>query len=294
MASATIPVDLLNPGQVFGCIGILEATRLLTGKRVSGGFDWRTPGNATFTAECSGDASPVAAVLEFLAHADVSSVVRAGSSLSTDTPWDIPTHALAADDALVYREPSSPAALPARLSAGGRTLLVAHWGDTTKRDSVKFWAGAGGLPGAALLRGGLALARDQLERAFDDPFGISAPQSSSFRFDWRRDYVPIGVGFSLNNHSDLLPQGYPVTEILAAIGLSYARPLRPDPRNKLIYRYSVIGTRDGKPRQYPLPIIRAALGCAPLPFPARTFRIDMDWPGKENQARCITNVTEEN
>ncbi len=29
MASATVPVDLLNPGQVFACLGIMEAAEIL-------------------------------------------------------------------------------------------------------------------------------------------------------------------------------------------------------------------------------------------------------------------------
>ena len=32
---------------------------------------------------------------------------------------------------------------------------------------------------------------------------------------------------------------------------------------------------------------------ARLPFPRRTFRMTLEWPGQENQARCITDVVEE-
>jgi CRISPR-associated protein Csx14 len=124
-----------------------------------------------------------------------------------------------------------------------------------------------------------------------DPFSVSAPQSSSFRFDWRRDYVPIDAGFSLNEHGKLEPRGYPLVEILAAIGLANARPAR---LRKLEYRYGVVGRAHASdPAHLPLPFVRAALGCAPLPFPFRRFRMDLDWPGQENQARCITTVSEE-
>jgi CRISPR-associated protein Csx14 len=30
-----------------------------------------------------------------------------------------------------------------------------------------------------------------------------------------------------------------------------------------------------------------------LPFPTRNFTMQLDWPGQENQARCITTVREE-
>jgi CRISPR-associated protein Csx14 len=39
MAEHTIPVDLLNPGQVFACLGFLEAADVLLGD-AEGGFDW--------------------------------------------------------------------------------------------------------------------------------------------------------------------------------------------------------------------------------------------------------------
>ncbi|MFO7566468.1 MAG: type I-U CRISPR-associated protein Cas8c [Enhygromyxa sp.] len=290
MTLAKIPVDLLNPGQVFGCIGILEAARQLGKEEVVGGFDWREPGTSMFIAECAGDVDPVTKTLDFLARAQVSSVVSNDSELNFEK-WDIPTRRLGEVDPLPYREPSSPAAAPALLEADGKALMVTHWGDTTVRDNVKFWAGAGGYPGAGLLRDALALIRDNILDAMTDPFGLAAPQSSSFRFEWRRDYVPLDVGFSLNNHSGLVPLGYPLTEVLAAIGLTHARPHRPDRRDKLHYRYGVIGGADAT--TYPLPLLRAALGCAQLPFPTRTFNITLDWPGKEGQARCITAVAEE-
>jgi CRISPR-associated protein Csx14 len=186
------------------------------------------------------------------------------------------------------RFPQKPASLPAVLINGSQEILVDSWGDTTNRDSVKFWAGSGGYPGAALLRDALDLIRDGIEDARHDPFAVAAPQKSSFRFDWRRDYVPMGIGFSLNEHAKIVPLGYPLVEILAAIGLQHARPQRPNRLDKLKYRYAVIG---GK--AVPAALHRAALGCTQLPFATRTFRMILDWPGKENQARCITSVAEE-
>ena len=86
--------------------------------------------------------------------------------------------------------------------AGEHCIRIDHWGDQTERDNVKFWAGASGYPGAALARDALsqmkALGDNPLAAAAADPFAVSGPQSSSFRFDWRRDYVE-----KLREHQEL-------------------------------------------------------------------------------------------
>ena len=112
---------------------------------------------------------------------------------------------------------------------------------------------------------------------------------------WRRDYIPLHAGFSLNAHGNIETLGYPLVELLAAIGLTHARPLRPSWRDKLTYAYAVAGrARTGDDTWLPLPLLRAALGKAPLPFAMRHFKMLLDWPGKKDQARSITTVTEEN
>ena len=169
--------------------------------------------------------------------------------------------------------------------------MLDYWGDTTQRDNVKFWAGSGGYPGAALVRDALSLVEGRIVDHASDPFALTAEQTSSFRFDWRRDYVPIDAGFSPNVHGNVVMQGYPLVELLAAIGLSHARPFRYD---KLHYSYGVIGAEEST--VHPAIFVRAALGArrAPIPgIPFRLFRMNLKWPGQENQARCITNVIEE-
>jgi CRISPR-associated protein Csx14 len=99
----------------------------------------------------------------------------------------------------------------------------------------------------------------------------------------------MDVGFSPNAHGDLTMVGFPLVEILAAIGLENARPER---INKLAYRYGVIGIASPD-NLLPLLYLRAALGASQLPFPQRIFQMSLGWPGQENQARCITDVIEE-
>ena len=190
-----------------------------------------------------------------------------------------------------FPDPQSPATLPAVLrDGGGAEVAIDYWGDATNRDNLKLWAGAAGYPGAALLRNAREQARGSIRQYLDDPFGLPAVQTSSFRFDWRRDYIPVEAGFSPNEHRDVLMVGYPVVELLAAIGVSHARPCR---STKLEYRYGVLGGEE----TLDLVFLRAALGAetSPVPgIPYRRFVMRLGWPGRANQARCITHVTEEN
>lgn len=303
MAEAAIPVDLFNPGQVFACLGFLEAAEVLLGG-AEGGFEWEDGASAARFRFCCADGTetPVARVLRFLQQTDVREVAPDG--------WTVPLSRRKneKDDKYAKRleahmlwlqslersasypgpKPESPATLLAAMRDGGHEILLDYWGDGSSRDNVKFWAGAGGYPGAALARDALDLIR-RGDYAVQNILDVPAPQSSSFRFDWRRDYIAIDTGFAVNDHSDITMVGFPLVEIMAAIGVSHARPQRLD---KLRYRYGVIGS-GAKDVLLPPAFLRAALGCAQLPFPQRFFSMRLDWPGQEGQARCITDVTEE-
>ena len=290
MAETSIPFDLTNPGQVFACLGFIEAAEVLLGE-ARGGFDWRDPADVRFRLAARGGDDPAVRVLRFLDEATVTSFAPAISPHSTDK-WKIETEK---DDSCVFPfRDSGPDVLPARLSDGtGKDIEIDHWGDQgqARRDRVKFWAGAGGYPGAGLTRDALDLIRGRAADHARDPFSLSAEQSSSFRFDWRRDYVPIDAGFSPNAHGEVVMRGYPIVELLAAIGLTNARPMR---RERLEYRYGVAGLASDD--LYDPIFLRAALGVEKAPFPGMPFRLftmRLDWPGQEGQARCITDVIEE-
>lgn len=296
MAEASIPVDLFNPGQVFACIGFAEAADVLLGG-AQGVFDWSDPARSVFRLRTNGDESPVLRVLRFIDAAQAVAVAPTDSAniAAWNDSWGNRPATMDRDAGYPFPDPPSPATLVCRLSDGVHALALEHWGDATERDNVKFWAGAGGYPGAGLAADALALVQGSAAAAVDDPFALGAPQSSSFRLDWRRDYIPIHAGFSLNAHGDIDTLGFPLVELLGAIGLGNARPMRPDWRNKLVYGYAVAGRADlSETTWLPLPFLRAALGMAPLPFPMRRFKMLLDWPGKEGQARSITTVTEEN
>lgn len=295
MAEAFVPVDLLNPGQVFACLGFVEAAEILLGD-AQGVFDWTEPSETKFRIRASGNVSPVRCVLEFLGRAEARAVALVGTTNAEKwiQSWGPDPLLRERSSGYPYPDPDSPATLMCILADGEHTLMLDHWGDVTRRDNVKFWAGARGYPGAALARDALDLVRDRVSDAENDPFGLSAVQSSSFRFDWRRDYIPIDLGFSLNDQSNIHCVGYPLVELLATIGLSHARPRRPEPRNKLVYEYAVIGReRHENDFWFNPDILRPALGLTPFPFPTRRFRMLLNWPGQEGQARSITTVIEE-
>jgi CRISPR-associated protein Csx14 len=291
VADAWIPVDLFNPGQVFACIGFAEAANVLLGD-AEGCFDWSKRGAARFCLRATGEENPIGRVLRFLSQARV--VAEAPSKSENIVVWKKSwgDHPLELPRSAAYPapDPDSPATLVAVLSAGEDRVYIDHWADTV-RDNAKFWAGSGGYPGSALTRDALDLVRDCAVEWTHDPFSLALPQSSSFRLDWRRDYIPIDAGFSLNPHGGAIQAvGYPLVELLGAIGLTHARPRRLG--TKLEYRYGAAGT-SSEAVWLSLAFLRAALGGSQLPFEMRHFHMLLSWPGKEGQARAITQVTEE-
>ncbi len=245
MGRASIPVDLANPGQVFACLGFLEAAEVLLND-AEGGFDWTDEGNVTFVLSAKGELNPVEAVLAFLAKAKIQALSPLGSNRSDE--WGGETFV---DKGSLF--PVSPrvkennkqiwikeSALPIRLKSADASIQVSHWADTGNgRQPLKTWGGAGGKSGAArmrdLLDSACAVIRGDATGVSKDPFNKPSPVSG-FRLEMRRDYVSMDIGFSLNAHqSAMSAQGFPLVEVLAVIGLENARPHVID---RLHYRYS--------------------------------------------------------
>jgi CRISPR-associated protein Csx14 len=289
MGRDRLSVDLLNPGQVFACLGLMEASELLCGP-CEGGFDAPLgDSEATFVFAVDGTDTPLRAILEFLRAAHVRAVAPQGSKVAVKEP-DLDT-VTGAPKEFPAPEPHSPAALPIELCNGGRSIPVTHWADGSSRDNVKFWGGSGGKSGAAFARDIIAKVRalsdEKWNATLGDPFNFDAAMTSSFRFDWRRDYIPLDLGFSLNEHTgQITAVGYPFVELLAAIGLEHARPSRPNPRGKLEYRYAAWT------EPLSTTLARAALGApSRFPFPLRLFRMRLGCP--DRHARCIVDAYEE-
>ena len=293
MNCSSVPVDLLNPGQVFACLGLMEMTEILAG-HCKVRFNYAANETACLFEISSQADKPVEDAVRFLAQCRVVAVApdqRSGERLSA-AKWGVETEE-ATEGYFPGAPPDSPATLPVRLRRDDIEIPIEHWmdGPRVDRDNVKFWAGAGGYPGAALARDALSVLPKPDENEWAglpfDPFSWSAPMDSSFRFDWRRDYIPLDAGFSPNEQKAVGMVGFPLVEVLAAIGLQNARPARVQRRDKLSYRYRVSNV------WLPASLARAALGAPESGLPVRTFRMQLGWPGKKNQARCIINAEEE-
>lgn len=290
MIERRIPVDFLNPGQVFACLGLMEAAEILIGP-AEGAFVEDAEGQG-FVIAVEGPADPVATVLAFLATAKVVALSPDPDRLAVPKDGIDTVHAdPGATSSFPTTAPNSPAALPIRLVAGepAISLPISHWaeGRAIGRDNVKFWAGSGGYSGAALAFDALEMLPPPPSNLWPEtverPFALSGQQSSSFRFDWRRDYIPLDSGFSPNRHDAVKMVGYPLVELLAAIGLEHARPMR---EHKLVYRYGLWTAA------LPTALARPALGGVTPGVPLRHFRMTLGWPGQEGQARAIVTAEE--
>ena len=74
MAEASIPVDLLNPGQVFACLGLMEATEILCGP-CEASFNYRgSEYAADFCIGVDGATRPRVGNLRFLVRAEAKAI----------------------------------------------------------------------------------------------------------------------------------------------------------------------------------------------------------------------------
>ena len=162
MAEAAIPVDLFNPGQVFACLGFLEAAEILLGD-AEGGFDWsrKAEEGSTFRLRARGEENPFETVLAFLAEAEVK---RFGPVGYTDPPPkkgkkdaeeedDDEDDDESEFDKKIITSPielseTFPAkigdqmTLPVRLGGGNHPVVeLGHWADGSSRDDFRLYSG---------------------------------------------------------------------------------------------------------------------------------------------------------
>ncbi len=288
MNQASIPVDLFNPGQVFACMGFLEATEALRGD-ARGHFDWTDAAPPRFHITTSGDGNPFARVLEFLATCRI----HAMGPADLETDLKVETFPSAKPEAM---------ALPLRLEGrDGSHLEIGHWADGTHRDPFKLYSGnrsakgiaskllhgklkassKSGAQGAVEVQGMAQLWQKRQEQLIADPFSSLTPLEGTFNMDPRGAWTTRDAGYSPNDHAGIKVTGSPVVEILAAIGLEHARPLR---SHRWTVRYGVWET--------PLPplLARPCLSATPVGIPLRVFTFDLEAKGKN---KMVTFATEE-
>ena len=305
MAVSEIPVDLANPGQVFACLGFMEAAEILIGGAMAT-FAWSgAETSAHFRLEADGVEAPVPHVLRFLVEAEVVSLAPAGSGLSTieKKSGGVQTVQVARGEpfpmSIVDRDGSAIGAgsLPVRMSASGNEIDVAHWRDSQRRtglEPLKLWSPTYGISAASTMRE--CLSRLPEERS-KNPFDHSAYMRPAFRLDHRSGYTPLSAGFSPNKHANgaFLFVGFPVVEAIAAVGLTYARPKRIASARPPAYEYGVLGASE----VIDPTILRASMGgtqcladAALRRFRFQLARIGDSWPEDQKQAQTIVDVTE--
>jgi CRISPR-associated protein Csx14 len=238
MAEADIPVDLFNPGQVFACLGFLEAAEILLGD-AEGGFDWSDEANVRFHLRAAGEENPIAAVLTFLAEAEV--IVLAPSGV--EGPWPsgaeptqefpAPLKALRKSDGKGF----TASVLPVALRRGTDCVPITHWLKKDSRDPLKLFAGqqVGAQLASNMLIGDPAKKGSEgyqhihpalQEKNFADPFNEVCPVGGRFGFDARGGWDSMRIGVSLDKNG-ILVRISPQVEVLAAMGLENALPVMP-------------------------------------------------------------------
>lgn len=160
MSTASIPVDLFNPGQVFACLGFLEAADILLGD-AEGGFDWKNEEAARFVLSAEGERNPFETVLEFLAeaepkrwgpigYADPPLKKGKGDDEGEESEDDENSNESVAEGEKPTLDLSSNflakvgdrMALPIRFGGVNRPVVeLGHWADGSSRESFKLYAG---------------------------------------------------------------------------------------------------------------------------------------------------------
>jgi CRISPR-associated protein Csx14 len=276
MVQASIPVDLFNPGQVFACLGFLEATDVILGD-AEGGFDWSEEADVRFALRANGGENPFAVVLRLLARAEVRRLAPIGYS-DANVQSDGPVHML---ETFPGRE-ANPRDLPVRLEVDSQHLDFGHWCDGSSRNDFKLYAGQQRAPGIVreMLRGIGALWKEHGVKLAEEPFRAIAMGGSSFKLDARKAWTGIDAGYSPDEQGHGIAAS-PVVELLAAVGLEHARPDEYETRQ---VRYGAWGGL------LPPTLARPALAGAPVGIALRMFRFTLDLAGKN---KVVTFAQEE-
>jgi CRISPR-associated protein Csb3 len=292
MSAASIPVDLFNPGQVFACLGFLEAADLLLGD-AEGGFDWGDEDNAKFTLSADGERHPFGTVLEYLARSEVK-VIRPKDIVG---PWperSIPSAIFPAPLRQLLKSNKrgyTANALPLAITDGKNSLSISNWLEGDGRDVLKLFAGnqVGAQLVASMLNGqsgavGLQQLLPTIKK--DDlrcPFDVTGPVGGRFGYDARGAWDAIRLGMSLDKQGMPI-QVSPHVEVLAVLGLEHARP---EFRGNYEICYSVWG--------HPLPIAlaRAALTAAHALLPRDQYRVFRAHLGNDQQYKKCFPAQEE-
>lgn len=310
--TASIPVDLKNPGQVLACLGFLEVAEGLLGS-VEAHFDW-SGATVQFILAADSDKNPFEVVLEFLATArvieltpigyveggaadgddygddDGASVESEGETGeesddaqegASDTPGRLTTPAFPSGE-------GDRNALPIQLAADSQRILVSHWADGSSRNDFKLYSGN---------RSASRIAKQMLQ-------GVPAKKGQSSGdlksrglrqlLLEQRDALlkaPFDVVTPMGGSFNFDPRG-----AWTAIDAGYSPNTQKDgiDASPVVELLAAIGLEHTRPDEYqirkvryaiwgcPLPpmLARAALSGADVKVPMRRFAFELDLSGK--------------
>jgi CRISPR-associated protein Csx14 len=238
MAQASIPVDLFNPGQVFACMGFLEAAEILLGDGC-GGFEWSQSGDCFHIHAC-GDEDPIEVVIDFVKAAEVKWISPRRDLKERDGGDTEFCEGIAASGN--PKAADLPGILRGQHNGWTWEIPFGFWADGSSRFATTFKKSTNGASAHIRLRNALdAMKQWDTKFVVSDPFNRDARTDSLFRLDPRGSVDPIHGGFS----PDTLRKGdiggldvrvatYPICELLAILGLEHARPERLD-ANRFAY-----------------------------------------------------------
>jgi CRISPR-associated protein Csb3 len=317
MATAYIPVDLFNPGQVLASLGFLEAADVLLGD-AEGGFGW-TDAYTRFALTAAGSENPFAFVLRFLAEAKIvewlpTDYVEGGAadceSEDTDESNGDEKSVMVGDEdpneseddeggsSTMGRERRStfPAregdrnSLPIRmLGANGRELVVSHWADGSSRNDFKLYSG-----NRSAHRIATQMLRGSRKKPGKQTIGDLKTRGLQHLWQERRDELtraPFDVLTPIGGKFNFDPRG-----TWTAIDAGYSPDMQKDgiAASPVVEILAAIGLEHARPDEYdtrkvryfvwgqPLPptLARAALAGADLKVPRRRFEFELDLSGK--------------
>ena len=309
MVESAIPVDLLNPGQVFGCLGFMEAADVLLGD-AEGRFDWSDESAVRFCLRSGGEENPFSHVLGFVADSAIEQCEPFGfiDMLQTEDERPAEEGETARSTSRNIQIEAYPNGAGDRMSlvirvanTNGQRVDLGHWADGSTRNEFKLYAGNRSAfsiaramqqgtrekpkknqqNGDVKTKGIAALFHEQRELIIANPFGILTLMGGSFNMDPRGAWTALDAGYSPNRHKSHGVGASPVVEFMAAWGLEHARPDEYEIRQ---VRYSVWS--DWLP-----PILaRPALAGAALAIGRRSFHFTLDLSGKN---KVVTFALEE-
>lgn len=300
MKAASIPVDLFNPGQVFACLGFLEAADELLGN-AEGGFNWSDSLGSHFELKADCDDNPIEQVLDRLAEATCQELEpkvwpgeRATSAMVAECfPSQLQDHF--DKKAKKWTRTSLPISITVPRSNSPASVTLTSWTDGSSRPLFKLYSGnrsaysiASNMlkgkrskptktcpAGKVETKGVRQLWREKRAQLIQAPFDVLCSMGGSFNFDPRGGWTALDAGFSPDQQSKTgLLDGVaasPVVEMLAAWGLEHARP---DEYKTRQVRY---GVWQGL---VPPMLARAAISGAEVVRPFRRFRFMLALSGK--------------